>query len=322
MLLLTLTVAALTVGPVGAAYGPHWVPAVVLVPVLLLAGLLLRPAAVVVVVVASAVSLLVAPPPAVPLLVVVAVAALTLRLAYLRGVVGIRGLRGDRALIEVKNRLKAANQIPTLPRGWGRKVAVHAAPGTLYGGDVLLSHLDGDRLRVALVDVAGKGDGVAAHAMMLSGALGGLLAEAPDFLGAANAYLLRREGAGLVTAVLLELDLGSGHYTVTCAGHPPAAQYRAGSGSWEPCPARGIALGVDPGAVWEPVGGHLVKGDAIMLYTNGMWGPRMDLDAGIDRLLGEADTLIAGGGFEQVATLTRSVGTREDDAALAVIWRI
>ncbi|MFD1940426.1 PP2C family protein-serine/threonine phosphatase [Nonomuraea mangrovi] len=325
LLLTVLTVAALVIGPLAAAYGTSWAPPIMLAPIILTSGLLLRPPAVAVVLAASAVSAAIGltvqlEPEQLAVLVVVAVLAVSL--SHARAGVGIYGLRGDHALIELKSQLKAINQIPPLPRHWGRKVALQAAPGALFGGDFLVSRLEGSRLQLALVDVSGKGNDAAAHALMLAGTFGGLLASVPAerFLPACNDYLLRRGEERLVTAVHLDLDLSTGAYTIACAGHPPAAQYFGGSGTWQPSTAVGIALGVIDHVRWPTVEGALGKGDALMLFTNGLWGPRADPDTGLDRILGEAHSLVREG-FTETATLVKSVRNREDDSALVLIWR-
>ncbi|WP_143590126.1 PP2C family protein-serine/threonine phosphatase [Thermoactinospora rubra] len=325
LLLAALTLASLAVGPLAHAFGTGWVPPVLLTPIVLTSGLLLRVPAVVVVLITCSISavatLSVRPEPA-QLAIVAVTAALALRLARNRDSVGLHGMRGDQTLLDLKARLKATNQLPALPLGWGRKVGVQAAAGALFGGDFLVAHHEAERLRVALVDVSGKGDDAAAHALMLSGGFGGLLASLPadEFLPACNAYLTRGREGRLVTAIHLDLDLFTGRYEITCAGHPPAVHYCSGSGSWQPSPARGIALGVVEDASWAKARGTLQKGDALMLFTNGAFGPRTDPETGVDRLLGEADTLVQRG-FAELATIVKHKRNTEDDSALVLIWR-
>jgi hypothetical protein len=63
-----------------------------------------------------------------------------------------------------------------------------------------------------------------------------------------------------------------------------------------------------------------------MLYTDGLVEvPGRDIDVGIDRLLGEADRLVASGFGAGAAQLVRSMqaGARSsDDCALVLIWRV
>jgi hypothetical protein len=124
------------------------------------------------------------------------------------------------------------------------------------------------------------------------------------------------------------MDLSSGEYTLYSAGHPPAARFDADTGIWRTSTARGIVLGVvaDLAAVPDlPEEGRLRRGDAIMLYTDGLVeAPGRDIDEGIARLLGEADHLVVNGftagAPELVTTMQRTVASG-DDCALVLIWR-
>jgi serine phosphatase RsbU (regulator of sigma subunit) len=240
----------------------------------------------------------------------------------------MRGLRADYMLIDLRDRIRAQSEIPELPEGWHAVSVLRPAGGSSFGGDFLVSALDGKVLQLALVDVAGKGIEAGTRALLLSGAFGGLLGSVPqaDFLPACNAYL-QRGGLpeGFVTAVHLSLELATGEFIIASAGHPPAAQFVAGSGRWRLTQARGIVLGVVPDLRSVPERGLLRPGDALMLYTDGLVeAPGRDIDAGIDRLLGEADRLIANGfgaGAARLVQTMQSAGPNSDDCALALIWR-
>jgi hypothetical protein len=252
-------------------------------------------------------------------------------LSNTRGKLGTRGLRADRMMIELRDRIRAQGKLPDLGDGWGSNVVLRPAGGSSFGGDFVISHSDGKTLEVALVDVSGKGMDAATRALLLSGAFGGVLGSVPreKFLSAANAYLRRRStDEGFVTAVHLSVDLVSGEYTLYSAGHPPAARFDGNTGQWRTSSARGIVLGVVPdiSAVPDvPDEGVLRRGDAIMLYTDGMVeAPGRDIDDGIARLLGEAERLVVAGfrtgAPELVTTMQRAVGSG-DDCALVLIWR-
>src|SRR6266566_6875308 len=170
-------------------------------------------------------------------------------LARTREKLGVQGLRGDRMLLELRDRIRAQGKLPELGEGWGSSLVLKPAGGSSFGGDFVVSFCDGKMLEVALVDVSGKGIDAGTRALMLSGAFGGMLGSLPEsqFLPACNAYLRRSEPAeGFVTAVQLTLDLATGNYVIDSAGHPPAAHFEGGSGSWRLTQARGIVLGVVP----------------------------------------------------------------------------
>ena len=249
-------------------------------------------------------------------------------LARAREKLGVQGLRGDRMLIDLRDRIRAQGRMPGLPDGWHSASVLQPAGRASFGGDFLVSAYDGKTLELALVDVAGKGIDAGTRALLLSGAFGGLLGSVPagDFLATCNAYLRRGPSAeGFVTAVHLWLDLATGDYVVDSAGHPPAAHFDAGSGTWRLTQARGIVLGVVPDLRLMPERGSLRPGDALMLYTDGLVeAPGRDIDAGIDRLLGAADRLVTSGFQAGAGKLVRAMqagSAGSDDRALVLIWR-
>ncbi|MER6817022.1 PP2C family protein-serine/threonine phosphatase [Actinomadura nitritigenes] len=253
-------------------------------------------------------------------------AVLALTLARTRQQLGVQGLRGDSMLLELRDRLRRQGEMPELPDGWAAEVVMLQAGGSSFGGDFVVSSLEGDTLEVALVDVSGKGTDAGTRALMLSGAFGGLLGSLqPDrFLPACNVYLQKqRWDEGFVTAVHVVVDLKTGEYTVGSAGHPPAVQFDAGSGAWQVSPAKGVVLGIVPELHCVPDRGTLRPGDALMLYTDGLVeSPGSDLDAGIDRLLGEAERLVPQGfGTGARELVERMAAARDDDCALVLIWR-
>ena len=254
-------------------------------------------------------------------------------LARTREKLGLLGLRGDQMLVELRDRIRAQGKLPELGEGWGSAVVLRPAGGSSFGGDFVVSACDGKTLEVALVDVSGKGIDAGTRALLLSGAFGGLLGSVPreEFLPACNAYMRRGSATeGFVTAVHLALDLTSGEYVLSSAGHPPAAHYEAAASRWRLTRARGIVLGVVPdlhGAAAEQERGVLQRGDALMLYTDGLIeAPGRDIDAGTDRLLAEADEMLTIGTFKTgapalVTTMQQVIGG-SDDCALVLLWRM
>ncbi len=252
-------------------------------------------------------------------------------LARTREKLGVQGLRGDRMLVELRDRIRAQGKLPALGEGWGSSLVLKPAGGSSFGGDFVVSFCDGKILEVALVDVSGKGIDAGTRALLLSGAFGGLLGSVPreEFLPACNAYMRRGSATeGFVTAVHLWLDLASGEYVISSAGHPPAAHYDAAKGRWGLTRAHGIVLGVVSdlrGAASVSERGVLQRGDALMLYTDGLVeAPGRDIDVGTDRLLGEAERMLASGfkvGAPALVTaMQREIGG-SDDRALVLIWR-
>jgi hypothetical protein len=327
-----LTLAAVAIGA-AATINETWFPASALVLIVLAGGLLLRIprlgallAVVALVLSVDAYELgwrHVGPG---VFIIVAATAVLALALASTRQKIGIRGLRGDRMLMDLRDRLHRASEMPRLPGGWESQVVLLQAGGSSFGGDFVVSVSDGKTLEVALVDVSGKGVDAGTRALMLSGAFGGLLGsvQPEEFLPLCNAYLQRqRWDEGFVTAVHVTLDLTSGEYSVESAGHPPAVQFDAASGTWQVASAKGVVLGVVPDLRYQAEHGILRPGDALLFYTDGLVeAPGRDIDAGIDRLLGEAEKLVPSGFRTGARELVETMAAeRDDDCALVLIWR-
>ncbi|MCW2613682.1 MAG: serine phosphatase [Frankiales bacterium] len=241
---------------------------------------------------------------------------------------GLSGSSGDTFLVDLRDRLQVQGELPSLPAGWHGEAVLRPAGGGPFAGDFVVSALTGggERLELALVDVSGKGVDAGTRALLLSGALGGLLGSLrpEEFLPAANRYLDRQAwDEGFATAVHLVVDLADGTYAVESAGHPPVAHFDAGSGRWRLMTAEGPALGLLPHVSYEPERGRLDPGDALLLYTDGLVEvPGRDLEVGIDKLLGEAERLVprgfTGGGDLLV---TRVAGASTDDRGLVLLWR-
>lgn len=263
-------------------------------------------------------------------LIVLAFTAVTvLAMARSRARLGVQGTRGDSMLVDLRDRLRAHGELPALPRGWEAEIVLRSAGGASFSGDfVVATRSDDDRyLEVALVDVSGKGVDAGTRALLLSGAFGGLLGSVPheEFLPAANRYLLRQAwDEGFATVAHLVLDLHSGEYVISVAGHPPAVQFVAGSGRWRVSEAsEGPLLGVFPIAKFVSERGRLDRGDALLMFTDGLIeAPGQDIATGIDKLIGEAERLVRRGfraGARQL--VDRVAAAHNDDRAIVLIWR-
>ncbi|MEP6650106.1 MAG: PP2C family protein-serine/threonine phosphatase [Lapillicoccus sp.] len=246
-----------------------------------------------------------------------------------RARLGVQGSRGESMFVDLRDRLRAFGKLPTLPDGWHAETAVESAYGQSFSGDFVVATRspDGRWFEVVLVDVSGKGVQAGTRSLLLSGALGGLLGEQEPnrFLTAANNYLLRQNwDEGFATAVHVSIDLATGDYTIGSAGHPPAVQFNNGSGRWEVLgEAAGPLLGVIDDATYVRSCRRLGRGDALVLYTDGVVESRFrDLTVGVDRMLGAAERLVRGGfagGAKRLCASARAGET--DDRAVVMIWR-
>jgi serine phosphatase RsbU (regulator of sigma subunit) len=259
-------------------------------------------------------------------LIVLVMAFVVLVTQVRRARLGVRGLTGDSMLLDLKERINRNGEIPELPIGWGIDVATRSAGDTSFAGDFMVAHREGHELTLVLVDVSGKGVDAGTRSLLLSGAFGGLLgAVSPDrFFPAANEFLNRQAwDEGFATAIQLFIDLRTGAYEIRVAGHPPAIQFRAGSGLWHVHDeVHGPILGVTTAPEFPPMTGRLGLGDALMLYTDGLVErPTRDIWRGIDKLIGEGERYVRHR-FEGAARdLVRSLGASDDDCALIILQR-
>jgi Stage II sporulation protein E (SpoIIE) len=335
--LLVLTALAVGVALLAAAE-PNGVPLSTMIIVMMLGGFLLRVRAMVLLyaVIAAGVFYAVARRAAVlpvtpgMLLIIVLSAAVLLMFVRSRERLGVQGTSGEAMLVDLRDRLRAQGKIPGLPREWNVETVLRSAYGDSFSGDFLVANCSTDEnvLELGLVDVSGKGQPAGTRALLLSGAFGGLLGAMAEgeFLPAANDYLLRqRWDEGFATAVHLAVDLRTGDYRMTTAGHPPPAHFHAGSGLWELLDyEHGPALGVIDTDDYPSWRGRLLRGDALLLYTDGMVEtPGRDLGLGIDRLMGQAERLVRRGGFRGGAQhiVDGTDAGENDDRALVLIWR-
>lgn len=258
-----------------------------------------------------------------------AIALLIMATSFRRSRLGVSGPLGESMFVDLRDRLRAFGELPELPGGWHAETAVESAYGQSFSGDFVVATRspDGRWFEVVLVDVSGKGVQAGTRSLLLSGALGGLLGEQEPnrFLTAANNYLLRQNwDEGFATAVHVSIDLATGDYTIGSAGHPPAVQFNNGSGRWEVLgEAAGPLLGVIDDATYIRSYRRLGRGDALVLYTDGVVESRFrDLTVGVDRMLGAAERLVRGGfagGAKRLCASARAGET--DDRAVVMIWR-
>lgn len=242
---------------------------------------------------------------------------------------GAATFAGDRMLGDLRSRLHTMGDIPRLPKGWHAERSFATAHGNAFAGDFNITSRSrcGRQLEMVLADVSGKGQAAGTRALVLAGALGGVIGSTSphQVLPMANDFLERDSwDEGFATAVHVCLDLETGEATVSSAGHPPAMHYDAGCGRWEAVDhQRGPALGLIAGAEYPQTRTVLGRGDALLVYTDGIIESRArDLDDGIDWMLGEAEARLPHGFTGLAKTLVaRGRAGLEDDRAAVIIWR-
>ncbi|KQY44530.1 serine/threonine protein phosphatase [Cellulomonas sp. Root137] len=269
-------------------------------------------------------------PTVIPGVLVVVTVAVIASIAFARGRerLGLQGAPGDLMLVDLRDRLAAHGRVPPLPAGWHVDSEFRSAHADGFSGDFMVagSRSGSSALEIVLVDVSGKGLDAGVRSLQLSGAFGGLLGAMPreEFLGAANQYLLDQAwDEGFATAIHVAIDMTTGDFWVSSAGHPPAVQLHAGSGRLALLDTVGSpALGVVPDIRSEARAGRLDRGDVLMLYTDGVVEVRGgDLDQGIDRLMGVADRVLSPGRGSAAAVLAGVRAGDDDDRAVVLVRR-
>jgi hypothetical protein len=141
---------------------------------------------------------------------------------------------------------------------------------------------------------------------------------------AATAFLLRQDSEeAWATAVHLLVDLETGYYVVTSAGHLPALRWEREQCSWTLDGASGMALGVTPEADFESSSGQLSPGEALMFYTDGVVEARgRDLNDGIEWLRDAARQALRLGFDGAPRRILRHVPRGFDDRAVLIIERV
>jgi len=240
---------------------------------------------------------------------------------------GLPGPLGEAMLVDLRDRLQAQGIVPPLPAGWRSQTAMKSAGGTRFAGDFLVASLADDEkhLEMVLVDVCGKGVAAGTQSLQFAGALGGLIGSLPPLglFAAGNDFLLRqRWDDGFATAVHVIVDLTTGDFQITSAGHPPALRWVSVDRNWEIDGARGMALGIQKHPEFEQASGTLRAGDALMFYTDGVVESRtLGVAEGITWLQGIARTAVASGFDGAPRRILAKVSAGDDDRAVLILSR-
>jgi serine phosphatase RsbU (regulator of sigma subunit) len=208
--------------------------------------------------------------------------------------------------LEAANRIQHSFLPECKPRVPGLAFFDHYSPARQVGGDYYdYIPLPGNRLAVALGDVAGKGIAAALMMARLSAAARFCLATTPsaaEAVGALNRDLARTFGDDrFATFLLAVIDTEKFDVTLVNAGHLPPLRYRPGQGP--PVPIGGDLAGLPLAGIefpYEAMTLTLESGECLLFYTDGVTearSPAGDL-YGIDRL--HALVQKTAGGVERV----------------------
>ena len=186
-------------------------------------------------------------------------------------------------------------------------------------------HEDGATLEIVLVDVSGKGVAAGTKSLQFAGALGGLIGTMPpvELFEAANDFLLRQEwDFSFATAVDLRVDLRTGGYLITNAGHPPVLQWNRVWSTWDLDSGRGMALGIVKDPQFQQSKGTIGLGEALMLYTDGVVESRdRDVDEGVEHIREVAARAVRNGFAGAAERIVESIEDDDDDRAIFILCR-
>ncbi len=266
-------------------------------------------------------------------LMLTSVAAVSITQARRRESLGLRRISAESVLQRVRHRLRVQGAVPSLPHGWRVDIAQQSAHRAAFAGDFVSARVhdvDGvPHLELALVDVSGSGIEAGSRALLLSGAVGGLLGAVPAdaFLDCANDYLRRQEwGSGFASASYLRVNLASGRYEVRNAGHPPPIRWSGADRTAARTAISGTVLGVADELGLQVESGRLGYGDALIAYTDGVIEDRAtDLDTSIGQLQDAVAIALQHGPVEDIAQRLANLAdlsnaSGEDDRTLVVVW--
>jgi hypothetical protein len=273
-------------------------------------------------------------------LTVVAIVAVIVLLVAAGNRSGLHGRLSESMLMELNERLRVQGVVPPLPEGWSAESVFRSAGGAKFAGDFCIAHLhdppstpggvqggapNAHTLEIVLVDVSGKGVGAGTKSLQFSGALGGLIGTmAPvELFDAANEFLLRQNWAfSFATAVNVRVDLRTGAFLITSAGHPPVLRWNRVWSTWDLDEAHGMALGIVKDPQFRQSKGVIGPGESLMLYTDGVVESRdHDVDAGVDILRRSAAQQVRDGFAGAAERIVDAIEGDDDDRAVLILYR-
>lgn len=206
---------------------------------------------------------------------------------------------------------------------------IHAVsrPARTYTGDFYFTHRDGDRLWFAVGDVAGKGLNAALVMAMIQEELEHRITSCAATQCDPSATMSRLHAFlrpllprnRFATAVIGHLR-DDGTLTVTNAGHCPPLIVRR-RGAIEEIGSTGPVAGILASPKWHSTTIHLERGDAIVLYSDGLTESR----DGVDEELGVEGLRDALSGrhtsARELATRALSSARKVDDDLTVVVLR-
>ncbi len=248
--------------------------------------------------------------------------------SHQRASLGVGGSLGESMLVDLRDRLLTQARSPTCRATGSVQSALYSAGGTPFAGDFVVATrpLSSTRLEVTVVDVSGKGEDAgtrALHALrcVRRAARGDASRRVPARRQRlpASCRTGRRGSRPRYTSRWTSSPVPS--RSAPPVTRPPCTVRPAPDAGRCSAP-RDPILGLIKDAEFTCMSGRLAPGDAVLLYTDGMVEePRLDIDLGIDRMLGETESLLRGTWDDAANRLAASLGSRDDDRAIVLVHR-
>ncbi|MFO1479737.1 MAG: SpoIIE family protein phosphatase [Turneriella sp.] len=160
----------------------------------------------------------------------------------------------------------------SIPQIFGFQMAVTFRPAEGIAGDLYdFFPLADGRLGVLIADVSGHGIAagmIGSMAKLALGLPGAPLGEPARLLQFINGILTERTASYFLTAIYLVVNPSTGEVILARAGHPPL--YWLQNGNISALKPAGTALGWDKEAGWIEQGLTMMKGDRLILVTDGI----------------------------------------------------
>jgi serine phosphatase RsbU (regulator of sigma subunit) len=122
--------------------------------------------------------------------------------------------------------------------------------------------------------------------------------------------------------VNVRVDLRTGEFIVTNAGHPPVLHWNRIWSTWDLDSARGTALGLVNNPSMRQSKGMVDPGEALMLYTDGVVETRdNDVDVGIESLRETATKAVRTGFDDAARRVLATIKGDDDDRAVLILHR-
>jgi phosphoserine phosphatase RsbU/P len=189
-------------------------------------------------------------------------------------------ISNEKKLLEINQEMEIARRIQhfnlpgNLPSIEGLDIAARYIPMSAVAGDFYdIQIKDKNGVGILIADVSGHGVGAALISSMLKIAYASQaqhIADCARVLKEINKILQGKIEDSFVTACSLFIDLEQGVIRYSNAGHPPPILWKKSRKESQNLSKAGTILGPFPNSTYENFELDIVKGDRIILYTDGI----------------------------------------------------